>query len=275
VRTETPSDPERRFLDLSGGRVAYTDEGHGPVLIALHGCPGSVRDWRWMGSPLGSYFRFIRLELPGFGETALRSGSAASQSGRAQWVLKVLHVLGIDTFSVMGHSAGGFVALELAARYPERVTALSLVAAPGIRRHKALRAYPFARFISTALHVPFLRRVLIHRLHTGFAEAGFPSGLPDDSIRQTMHIVAKMDFGRQKTNVALLSVPTMVAWSADDRFIEATVEEEMSHLCPEGPRLEFADGGHHIQKTYSREICAALIEWHDTFMTSAAVDAGI
>jgi len=261
VRTEKPSDPERRFLQLNGQRVAYTDEGTGPVLVALHGCPGSARDWRWMGLPLENYCRFIRLELPGFGETALRSGPAASQRGRAQWVLRVLDALNVDRFCVIGHSAGGFVALELAARHSERVHALGLIAAPGIRRHKALRAYPFAGLLSAALRIPFLRPPLIRRLHSGFADAGFPSGLPDDSIRQTMHIVAKMNFDRQRANVDLLSVPTMVTWSKDDRFIEAEVEEELSRLCPAGPRLEFADGGHYIQKTYSHEICVALIEW--------------
>ena len=51
--------------------LAYTDEGTGPVVLAIHGCPGSVRDWRWLGHPLASHFRLIRLDLPGFGETPL------------------------------------------------------------------------------------------------------------------------------------------------------------------------------------------------------------
>ena len=65
------TDPELRRADLPHGVVTYTDEGpaHAPVLIAVHGIPGSVRDFaawsRTTGHVLldsstdGSLYRFV------------------------------------------------------------------------------------------------------------------------------------------------------------------------------------------------------------------------
>lgn len=44
VTPERPSDPDVRTAQLPGGSFTWTDEGQGPVLVAVHGLPGSVRD---------------------------------------------------------------------------------------------------------------------------------------------------------------------------------------------------------------------------------------
>ena len=261
MRAEIPSDPESRTLTLGGESVIYTDEGSGPVLVAIHGCPGSTRDWRWMGHTLEANFRLIRVDLPGFGQTPVKAGPAADMAGRAAWVIHFLDSLNIDMFSVLAHSAGGFVALELAARYPERIQALSLVAAPGLRPHRAFRAHPLTKYLAYALKVPVVKPILTRQLHTWFSKAGFPSGLRDETVQQTMQIIAAADFKRQSENVSLLRIPTLVAWSQDDGFIEGAIGDELSQKCPHGPRLNFPDGGHYLQKTQSEEITIAMVNW--------------
>ena len=66
---ETPSDPPVLTLQLPGGPVGYTDVGDGPVVVALHGAPGSVRDWRWLGPLLEPRIRLVRVDMPGYGDT--------------------------------------------------------------------------------------------------------------------------------------------------------------------------------------------------------------
>lgn len=261
ARPERPSDPELRWLSLRGGRVAYTDEGQGPAVVALHGCPGSHRDWRWLGAAIEPELRLIRLDLPGFGQTPLETLPAADFASRAALVVEVLDALGVEVACALAHSAGGPLALELAANYPRRIGAVALVGAPGLRPHRPLREARFSHRISPLLRVPGLRWLLTRWLRVGFERAGFPKQLPDAAVQQTMHIVAHMDFEQQAHRVQALTVPALVAWCDDDTFIDADISEGLAAACPIGPRLRFAEGGHYLQKTRAVEIAAALVPW--------------
>jgi pimeloyl-ACP methyl ester carboxylesterase len=53
----------------------------------------------------------------------------------------------------------------------------------------------------------------------------------------------------------------MVACARDDPFVEVAISKELYWRCPEGPRLEFPDGGHNIQKSRAVELAAALDAW--------------
>jgi len=258
MKPAAPSDPPRLRLDSPRGALAYTDVGEGPVVLALHGCPGSVRDWRWLGAALEPNFRVIRLDLPGFGETPLSVMPDADFSARAQWVVDVMAQLGVTRFAVMGHSAGGPLALELAASHPAQVTALFLIGAPGLRPHRGIRQQPGIRRISRLLRIPGLRAPLTLLLRLGFERAGFPTGLPADAIRQSMHIIHALRFHRQRENVERVRVPTLIAWTEDDPFIDADISAELARALPAAELACFADGGHYLQKTRSTEIGQAI-----------------
>lgn len=260
-RPETPSDPPIRWVDVRHGRMALTDVGEGPVVVALHGCPGSVRDWRWLGTVLEPELRLIRLDLPGFGQTPLATEPNASFEERARLVIEVLDALEVERACVMGHSAGGPLALALAAHHPDRIGALALIGAPGLRPHRPLRRAPVAHRISPLLRVPLAREVLTRWLRWGFERSGFPKDLPDEAVQQTMHIVARFDFEAQRARVQALNTPTLVAWCEDDDFIDADISAELAAACPAGPRLRFERGGHYLQKTHAVEIAAALVPW--------------
>lgn len=261
VLPDAPSDPAPRSLTVDGRPVSYTSEGGGDaVVLGLHGCPGSVRDFRWMGPCLAPRVRFVRLDLPGFGQTPLASLPDPTFQGRAQWLTRVLDCLDIAEVTVVGHSAGGPLALELAASHPIRVRGLGLIAAPGVTPHRAVRKYARRRWWSAALRVPGLMQLLGIPLRRGFERSGFPKGLPAHSLRQSIHIVAQFDFERTRHNLNRLTCPTLVAWAEDDPFIEASISQELARLAPDGPRLPFPTGGHYIQKHGAVEISAALAE---------------
>lgn len=67
-----PVDSEVRLLRCaSGDTVAYADDGagttDGTTFVAVHGSPGSARDWRYLVPVLTPGARVVRLELPGNG----------------------------------------------------------------------------------------------------------------------------------------------------------------------------------------------------------------
>ncbi len=81
-------------------------------------------------------FRAVRCDLPGYGDSPYPD----ELFDTAELVVGVLDDLGIETAAVVGSSGGGLVALEIAARWPQRVSSLALLctAAPGMSPSPAL-----------------------------------------------------------------------------------------------------------------------------------------
>lgn len=91
----------------------FTVEGEGKTLVFLHGFLESSSMWSFLQlNQLNSQSIFI--DLPGHGKSALTDNSESpSIEFMAKEVLKVLNFLQIESYSVIGHSMGGYVAILL------------------------------------------------------------------------------------------------------------------------------------------------------------------
>jgi pyruvate dehydrogenase E2 component (dihydrolipoamide acetyltransferase) len=259
MKPERPSDPEVRTVAVAGGAAAYTDEGQGPVVIALHGLPGGARDWRWLGPVVAPGLRLVRLELPGFGQTPRLAMPDPGFEARARWVLAFADALGVERFAVMGHSVGGPLAMAVAGMAPRRVAGLALVASVGLSVHRGYRQAGPMRKLAPLARVPLLGPALMTPfMRWAFGRFGF-KGHSDEALAHTLAIVNSLDFRDNRRFAAAVSVPTLVAWANDDPIIDQAVSEELAAALPAGPRLPFTDGGHNIQKTKAVELGAALV----------------
>jgi 3-oxoadipate enol-lactonase len=120
--------------------IAHDVAGTGPVLVLLHSTVADRRMWDPQWPVLADAgFRVVRCDFRGFGETPATLGPYSD----ADDVLAVLGELGAGTMALAGASYGGKVALQIAARFPERVTALALICAgmPGHEPTEALRDF--------------------------------------------------------------------------------------------------------------------------------------
>lgn len=246
------------MLETPIGPVHVADVGVGPVVLALHGVPGSHRDFRWLGSAVETELRLVRPDLPGFGHTPLSTLSARSSAERASIVPTILDALGIDRCVLLGHSVGGAVAIAAATRFPDRVAGLALVSSPGPRPHRTYRMVR-PRAMSSILDWSLGRWVFWRILPFGFALAGFPRSLEPASLVHTLHCFAATDFDALGREIRALTLPTLVAWANDDPMIESAIFGELADAAPAGPRLGFDTGGHNIQKSHAIELGEALV----------------
>jgi pimeloyl-ACP methyl ester carboxylesterase len=119
--------------------LAYDVAGDGPTVVLLHSTVCHRRMWDPQVPVLAAAgFRVVRCDLRGYGETPPPS----APWNDADDVAALLDELDAPRVAVIGASGGGRVALELAARAPERVTRLALLctAAPGMEPGPALEA---------------------------------------------------------------------------------------------------------------------------------------
>ena len=116
------------IANTSAGEVEYVLKGSGPVLLFLHGGPGGY-DQGLLESEFWNEggFSVLSISRPGYLRTPLTSGETFEEQADA--IEALLVSLGISEIAVLGASAGGPVALQLALRHPKRVKALILMAA--------------------------------------------------------------------------------------------------------------------------------------------------
>jgi pimeloyl-ACP methyl ester carboxylesterase len=104
----------------------------GPALVLLHGAAARWTTWSPLlaasdrsSSPLTDV---IAIDLPGWGDSGTRAPSLAHLSAA---VVDVVRAHGYTRWRLIGHSLGGFVALDIAARHPDETIAVGLVSPSG------------------------------------------------------------------------------------------------------------------------------------------------
>ncbi len=106
---------EKRRARVSGGELAYADEGDGPPAVLLHGFPTSSHLWRDLVPILAPRFRAIAPDLLGYGDSDKPEDPAAlTVTRQAGYVRELLEALGVEDPAVVGHDIGGGIAQLLA-----------------------------------------------------------------------------------------------------------------------------------------------------------------
>lgn len=262
--------------------------GHGPVLL-VHGLGGSTVEWS-SAAPLlaqGTDREVVAIDLPGFGRTRLGRASAGLDAQR-DVVATVLEELGPAT--VVGGSMGGLLALGLAARRPEMVRGLVLVApalpdgAVGIGDLPAA-----ARFALAALPVAGPRLLDARRRRLGperttaerlRALLAHPEHLdPEVRLRMVELADERLGYGevgraysealrtliaRRSSvwdDVPRVTAPTLVVHGERDALIPVSVAERLRDRRPDWSVERFEECGHLPHLEQPERFADALARW--------------
>ena len=122
-------------IELKDGRTLAVgetgDPGSGRVVVFCHPAPGSRVLDPDPAATAAAGVRLITVDRPGYGESSpLAAGTVPAIPTFAGDIVAALDHLGVDEVGAAGWSAGGRIALALAAERPDRVRAVAVVAAP-------------------------------------------------------------------------------------------------------------------------------------------------
>jgi proline iminopeptidase len=127
--------PAVRYVQVDGLKIAYEVQGEGKPLLILAGGPGMTADYmRPVFDHLSKGHRCILLHQRGTGKSQVAKLDPAliNLKGALADLEAVRKDLGLEKWSVLGHSWGGMLAMAYAADYSQRLDDLVLVSSGGM-----------------------------------------------------------------------------------------------------------------------------------------------
>ena len=155
--------------------IDYTVDGDGPPLMLIAGTLCSAQHWRDFGyaATLARNWRVINVDPLGHGASDTpHDADAYDVAGVTADLVAVLDAEGVDRATAWGYSRGGWLACNLASRYPDRVDRI-VVGAYAMNAHEEERG----RLLAPLAH--FLR-------HGGWAGLWQALGVTDRGLQQMM-----------------------------------------------------------------------------------------
>ncbi|WP_138760800.1 alpha/beta fold hydrolase [Modestobacter altitudinis] len=251
---------------LHGHRVSCRIGGSaGPVLLLLHGLLGSGASFGPALDELARTHRVVAPDLLGHGASEKPTGDY-SLGALATLARDLLVVLGVESATVVGHSLGGGVAMQLAYQFPASVERLVLVDSGGLGRNvsPALRAValPGAEWVLPAVFNPYAARAaarLLRPLHrvTPPALAQVVAGLAtlaDAEARAAFVLTARsvIGVGGQRVSATdrlylTAALPLLLVWGGRDPVIPVAHGETLHAQLPGSTLVVFDRAGHFPQ----------------------------
>ena len=275
----------KRVTQLGDVRLAYRDEGSGPAVLLLHGCPFASFVWRRLIPQLAPTHRCIAPDLLGLGDTETPPGADWSLPAQAETMIRLLDSLGIERAHVLGHDHGGAVAQVLAARHATRVDRLVLTDAEAYDNWPSAQERPFVRITQ----IPFLgdlvlwlwsRRVVLRAtlvrakavydaraLSREFIDLLVCANLGDRRRRaKTKRFIAEQfDPSNNRVTLDILDGlrrfdhPTLLIWAENDAHFGPEWGERLRRDIPGAQRLERLPSTGHLLMEERPEKFAELL----------------
>ena len=256
---------DARSIKLHGHPVTYRLAGQGPPVLLLHGITSSSQTWAKVLPALAEHHTVIAPDLLGHGESAKPRGDY-SLGAYASGVRDLTAALGHDRMTVVGHSLGGGIAMQMAYQFPERVERLVLVNSGGLGNevNLILRA---ATLPGSELVLPLMVHRHVRTVAGALGRAfgflglkpgadlqgimeGFGSLTTGEAQRAFVHTARSIiDISGQRVSARdrlylAADMPTLIVWGDRDPMIPVAHAYD-AHVAMPGSRLEvFAGAGH-------------------------------
>ncbi len=223
---------------------------HGPPVVLVHGAGFNSAAWTGDVEVWAQTHRVYAVDLIGEPGLSAPARPALSSDSYAEWLDDVLDGLGVTQAAFVGASLGGWMALDLALRRPERVARLALLAPGGIGRQK------YAALVASLVFLPFGRRG--RRAAVRFVLGPRAAPTPDDmkatsrALDDYLLLIQKSYRPRRDRlpiftddQLRKLDGPLLVIAGAKDRMLDShDTARRLQHLHPEAVVTLLPDTGH-------------------------------
>jgi pimeloyl-ACP methyl ester carboxylesterase len=126
-----------RFVVVQDYNIHYVESGTGESILLIPGAWSTYRFWNRVIPVLSKHYRILALDYLGAGDSDKpRSGFDYTVEEQADLIARMMDKLQITKVHIVGTSYGGGIALNLAARYPDRVGRIVSIEGNGMKHKK-------------------------------------------------------------------------------------------------------------------------------------------
>jgi pimeloyl-ACP methyl ester carboxylesterase len=241
------------FEEIAGRRVQVAEGGSGPPLLYLHSAAGEALVWLDVLNGLAEDRTVVAPAHPGFWQSEGLE-TIHDIEDLANHYLALMDARGWEQVDVMGSSLGGWIAMELAARWPERVGRMVLAASVGIRVPDVPMADVFAMTLGKEEDA---RALSFHDPHHPLAKIAIPDlmSLNDEDLANFLRAMAAtakvawnpyMHDPRLEGMLPRVSADTLLIWGRSDKVVPVPYGERLAELIPQARLVVVEECGHSI-----------------------------
>ena len=215
----------------------YVDEGHGPVLLLLHGLFGALSNWQDVVREFAPDHRVIIPLLP-ICDMPL---SQAGVPGLVAYVEGFVAAVGLPpAFTVLGNSLGGHIALVYALNNPRRVSRLVLTGSSGLFEDSMGGSFPkrgnYAYVQERVGYTFYDPRVATQEL----VDEVFNVTNSNSKCLRIIAIARSAQRHNLSKELAKIEQPVLLVWGLNDTITPPPVAHEFARLLPHA-ELRFLD----------------------------------
>lgn len=267
------SDHSRQILHRPH-RWHVQQAGSGPMILLIHGAGGATHSFRHLFPILMQTHHVVAIDLPGQGFTQMGARQRCGLDHMAEDIVSLCRAQGWNPAIILGHSAGGAIALrlwELGLRPAEIVlinAALSnFKGVAGLLfpvMAKALAATPFSASIVTATSSRNTIRNLITRTGSTLDDAGidlYYRLLGDRGhVDGTLSMMAQWSLDGLLSRLPQITTPVHLISGLNDRAVPPSVSRDAAARLPQARLTELAQLGHLAHEENAALIAALITE---------------
>lgn len=261
----------------------------GPLVILLHGFPEFWYGWRYQIEALAKAgYRVLAPDQRGYNLSDKPKGiSAYNLDALAGDILGLIDAMGREKACLVGHDWGGAAAWWAAIKYPQRSEKLVILNAPHpkVMRWNMLhnRAQRHKSWYFLLFQIPFLPewrmrkdnwRIGVQALR-GSSRKGIFSDAdisryrkawsqPDAANGMLNWYRAALRRRPKRVPSQRVTVPTLLIWGTQDRFLGRELAQPSIDLCEEGKLVFIEEASHWVQHEEPQQVNELLLEFFAT-----------
>lgn len=246
-----------KSAQVGDDRWPYLEGGNadGPPVVLLHGFGGDKDNWSIYAPYITKQYRLIAPDLPGFGENTRSPDRDYSIAEQAKRVNAFLEALALDQCHLGGNSMGGYIALQYALDFPDKIASLTLFNNAGVigadksplqieaeNGQNALALDSLAdidRLLSFVAYKPVALPKQFRKLF--FEEANAHKDLLDKIFWQ----IADSGMNNPLNDrLGEVKAPTLIIWGRHDQLIDVSCVDVLNDGIPETETAVLEETGH-------------------------------
>ncbi|XP_024960615.1 uncharacterized protein LOC112501171 [Cynara cardunculus var. scolymus] len=227
-------------------------------LLLLHGFgPHGIWQWRLQVSFLATHFDVYIPDLVFFGES-ISNSSERSEIFQASAITKLMEKVGVNKYSVIGTSYGGFVAYRMAAMWPERVEKV-VISSSGVNMRRRdnqelmkranLETIEELMLPETAGQLRTLLRLAVYNggYMPDFFLNDFIDKLYGENRKEKLELLKGLTLGQDDTpTISPLQQEVLIIWGEHDNLFLLDMGKELKEMLGKNASLEVIKKAGHV-----------------------------